>query len=130
MISKTYRKPPEWALKSIQGGRLRGFTEISPIWRLEALTEIFGDCGTGWRLTVDDVTITNYNSCAVLTIKIHINYRLKDDDWSEDVPAIGCDVMRDGFDENTYKNALTDAIGQACKLLLIGTDVYKMEIKK
>ena len=39
---------PENAQKTIQGGRLKGMTDINPMWRIEKLTEVFGPCGVGW----------------------------------------------------------------------------------
>jgi hypothetical protein len=42
------KRPPETALKEIKGGRLSGMTDISPQWRYEIMTEIFGPCGIGW----------------------------------------------------------------------------------
>ncbi len=43
------RQPPKEALKKITGGRLKGMTDISPIWRIKAVTEVFGPCGIGWK---------------------------------------------------------------------------------
>ena len=50
--------PPE-AQKPITAGRLKGKTDINPMWRLKVLTEQFGPCGIGWvykivRTWIDD----------------------------------------------------------------------------
>ena len=34
--------------KTIKGGKLSGFTDINPMWRIQKLTELFGVCGVGW----------------------------------------------------------------------------------
>lgn len=125
-VDDKYRMPPKGALKTIEGGINKGLTEVNPVWRLEALTEIFGTCGEGWRLVIDSTEIERFNTCVVLCVKVHINVNRGGDVWSEDIPGIGCSVLKDGFNENAYKKAVTDAIGQCCKLLLIGTNVYKL----
>ncbi|WP_254555280.1 hypothetical protein, partial [Salmonella enterica] len=33
-------------------GRLKGMTDINPMWRIKALTEQFGPCGIGWKVEV------------------------------------------------------------------------------
>lgn len=43
--------PPE-ARKEIKGGRLKGFTDINPMWRIKKLTEVFGPCGIGWKYEI------------------------------------------------------------------------------
>lgn len=42
------RNVPQEARKSINAGRLKGMTDINPMWRIKALTEQFGPCGIGW----------------------------------------------------------------------------------
>ena len=36
------RSVPENAQKEIKGGRLKGMTDINPMWRIKKLTEEFG----------------------------------------------------------------------------------------
>ena len=38
---------PDEAKKEIKGGRLKGMTDINPMWRIKKLTEMFGPCGIG-----------------------------------------------------------------------------------
>ena len=47
-----FRSVPEEAKKPINGGRLKGFTDINPMWRIKMLTETFGPCGIGWYTEV------------------------------------------------------------------------------
>lgn len=52
------KQPPQWALKQIQAGRLKGKSDVSPVWRYQALTEQFGPCGLGWRYTIENLWTT------------------------------------------------------------------------
>ena len=45
---------PQDAKKPISGGRLNGKTDISPMWRIKRLTEMFGPCGIGWWYVIKD----------------------------------------------------------------------------
>ena len=38
-LYNAFREVPENAKKSIRGGRLKGMTDINPMWRIQALTE-------------------------------------------------------------------------------------------
>ena len=46
------RKVPEEAKKSIQAGRLKGFTDVNPLYRIKIMTEAFGPCGIGWKYEI------------------------------------------------------------------------------
>ena len=52
-IYDAVRSVPEKAKRAITGGRLKGKTDINPMWRIEALTEQFGPCGDGWGYSID-----------------------------------------------------------------------------
>ena len=45
--------PPE-AIKPITAGRLKGKSDINPMWRIKVLTEQFGPCGEGWSCSNPD----------------------------------------------------------------------------
>ena len=47
------RDVPNIAKKAITAGRLKGMTDINPMYRIKALTEEFGPCGIGWWYTID-----------------------------------------------------------------------------
>ena len=51
-LYKAFRSVPENAQRAITGGRLKGKTEINPLWRIKALTEVFGPCGIGWKYEI------------------------------------------------------------------------------
>ena len=46
------RTVPQEAQKEIQAGRLKGKTDINPMWRIKTLTEQFGVCGFGWKTEI------------------------------------------------------------------------------
>ena len=48
-IYEQVRSVPAEAKKNIGGGRLKGMTDINPMWRIKKLTEVFGVCGIGWK---------------------------------------------------------------------------------
>lgn len=43
---------PADAIKPIKAGRLRGMSDVNPMWRMRRLTEIFGPVGFGWRYEI------------------------------------------------------------------------------
>ena len=47
-IYDKFRAVPNEAKKEIGAGRLKGFTDIIPMWRIKMLTDQFGACGFGW----------------------------------------------------------------------------------
>ena len=51
-LYEAVRVVPAAAKKEIQAGRLRGMTDINPMWRIKTLTEQFGACGIGWYFDV------------------------------------------------------------------------------
>lgn len=51
---------PADALKSIQAGRLKGMSDVNPMWRMKRMTEIFGPVGFGWKYTIDRQWVEEY----------------------------------------------------------------------
>lgn len=122
--------PPE-AQRPIQAGRLKGKTDINPMWRIKVLTEQFGPCGEGWGYTIDRLWIDDGakgEKCANAMISLW--YKKEDGTRSEPVIGIGGNMLvtseKNGLytSDECYKMALTDAISVACKALGIGADVY------
>ena len=46
------RHCPTEALKDIVGGKLKGKSDINPMWRIRKLTELVGPAGIGWRASL------------------------------------------------------------------------------
>lgn len=128
-----FKGVPDNAKKPISGGRLKGFTDISPIWRIKTLTEAFGPCGVGWNVRwIGCRAETNEDVCeTAVFVDVELVYReTPDSDWSAPVFGTGGAKLavheKDGihFDDEAYKKAYTDAISVACKSLGVGADVY------
>lgn len=125
------RSVPKEAQKSIGGGRLKGMTDINPMWRIKILTEQFGICGVGWKYEVVRMWTEPVANSNEVTANVEINLYVKDGgQWSEAIPGIGGSMLavneKNGLyvDDECYKKALTDAISVACKALGVGADVY------
>lgn len=121
--------PPE-AKKEIKAGRIKGFTDINPMYRIRALTEAFGPCGIGWKYTIDKKWLeAGANGEVAGFVDISLYYRFEGE-WSDPVPGTGGSSFiakeRSGLytSDEVYKMALTDALSVACKALGIGADVY------
>lgn len=121
--------PPE-AQKIIDGGRLKGFTDISPMWRIEKLTEIFGPAGFGWYYEITEKRVEE-GAEGEKTAFVDINlYVKRGNEWSKPIQGTGGSLFvakeKGGMytSDECFKMALTDAISVACKALGFGADIY------
>jgi hypothetical protein len=124
------RTVPQEALKPIQAGRLKGKSDINPMWRIKQLTELFGPCGFGWKYTITKQWLEpggNEEISAFVNIELYIKHN---GEWSEAIPGTGGSTFvakeKNGLytSDECFKMALTDAISVACKALGFGADVY------
>ena len=124
------RSVPQEAQKTITGGRLNGFTDINPMWRIKTLTENFGMAGFGWYITIDRMWLENgANDEIAAFAEIDLYVRINDE-WSKPIKGVGgshfISKEHGGLytSDECFKMALTDAISIACKMLGMGADVY------
>lgn len=125
------RTVPAEFLKTIPAGRLRGKSDISPQWRLQALTEMFGPCGIGWRYsTVERWTDSGGNE-GEISAHVRINLFIKvAGEWSEAIEGQGGSMLVEKekgglhMSDECWKMATTDAISVAAKQIGIAADVY------
>lgn len=123
-------RPPASALKTIQGGRLRGMSDINPQWRYLALTEQLGPCGIGWKFTIDKLWLEPGSEGGVFAFAQIELCILNSGVWSEPIPGIGGSKLiqneQSGLYDNdeAYKMAVTDALSTACKMLGVAADIY------
>lgn len=129
MIYSMVRDVPKEAQKPIVAGRLKGMTDINPMWRIKILTEVFGAAGFGWYTEVLNKWIDNSEKEAVAWVEINL-YVKQNDEWSKPIYGIGGAKFiaqeRSGAytDDEAYKKAYTDAISVACKALGVGAAIY------
>lgn len=125
-----FRAVPEEAKKTIGAGRLKGFTDINPMWRIKKLTETFGMVGIGWyydviKQWVDDGS----DGQKVANTNIHLYVKV-DGEWSKPIFGTGGSMFVVNESRGAYttdehfKMSLTDSLSGACKVLGIGADVY------
>ena len=128
-IYNRVRSVPDEAKKAISAGRLKGMTDINPVWRIKKLTEEFGPCGIGWWTKVTDrwTETVGDETCAFVDLELYIKVG---DEWSKPITGSGGSKLatkeRSGVyvSDECYKMAETDALSVACKKLGIGADVY------
>lgn len=121
---------PKEAKKPILAGRLKGMTDINPMWRIKKLTERYGACGIGWKYVITDKRIVEGAEgvvCAFIDIDLFV---MEDGEWSDAIQGTGGSQLvskeKGGLytNDECFKMALTDAISVACKALGMGADVY------
>ena len=129
-IYNQLRTVPENAKKKITGGRLNGMTDISPMWRIEKLTETFGPVGFGWKTVIKNKEIidgANDEKIAIVDIELYVKLG---ETWSEAIQGTGGSsfVAKETkglyTSDECFKMAYTDALGVACKALGMGADIY------
>lgn len=120
--------PPE-ALRIIQSGRLRGKSDINPMWRIKTMTENFGICGIGWKYVITKQWTETFGS----EVKAYCNIDLfikVNGEWSDAIQGTGgsSEVTMESkgayVSDECYKMALTDALSVAMKALGVAADVY------
>ena len=84
VIYEGHREPPKEALRTINAGRLKGFSDINPMWRIKALTEEFGPCGIGWYYTVDKQWLEECGDETVAFVNISLYVKV-DGEWSKPI---------------------------------------------
>lgn len=125
------RSVPKEAQKAIQAGRLKGKTDINPMWRIKVLTEVYGECGKGWYTDQVQYWTMKREDTGETAVFCSLNlYTREGDGWSAPIYGIGGNTViameRNGLylDDEAYKKAYTDAMSVACKALGVGADVY------
>ena len=126
------RVVPNEAKRSIQAGRLKGKTDINPMWRIKALTEVFGPCGIGWNTINEKYTLIPVESTqeVICLYELDLVYKTENGEWSEPVHGVGGNMLVAKEKSGLYANdegvkmAKTDALSVAAKALGVAADVY------
>lgn len=128
-IYEKYRQVPENAQRKIEAGRMRGKTDINPMWRIKCLTEQFGPCGIGWYYKPVRKWLEQCGEEIAAFVDIELYIKV-DGEWSMPISGTGGSMFaakeKNGIyvSDECFKMATTDAISVACKQLGIGADVY------
>ena len=118
-----------FAKYQINAGRLKGMSDVNPVWRILAMTDTFGICGVGWKYEITKQWTETYGN----EIKgfCNINMFIKvDGEWSDAIPGTGgasfVAMERNGayVSDEVYKMALTDALSVAMKSIGVAADIY------
>lgn len=129
-LFQKFEKTPEEAKKPIEAGRLKGFTDINPMWRFKRLTEVFGPVGIGWKFVITDKQIIPGADGVVSAFVDILLFYKHNGEWSEGIPGTGGSsfVAKETkglyTSDECFKMALSDAIGTACKALGMSADIY------
>ena len=125
-----FRSVPKEACKEIGAGKLKGFTDINPMWRIKMLTDTFGACGFGWYIESEEHWTDTLGSEVGAFCKVALRVKHPTTgEWSAPIIGIGGSKLAgkgkgDGIDDEAYKMAYTDAISIACKNLGMAADIY------
>lgn len=120
---------PAEAIKPIQNGRLKGKSDINPMWRIKTMTEHFGVCGIGWKYVITKQWTETYGTETKAYCNIDLFVKV-DGQWSDAIQGTGgsseVTMERNGsyVSDECYKMALTDALSVAMKALGVGADIY------
>ena len=121
---------PSNALRTIQAGKLKGKSDINPMWRIKQLTELFGPCGIGWKphnvkYWTEPGAAGEVAAWCSMELKIKV-----DGQWSEGIEGVGGSMLVNTeksklvTNDEAFKMAFTDAISVCCKMLGFAADVY------
>lgn len=127
------RTVPDEAKKPITAGRLKGMTDVNPMYRIKRLTEMFGPCGLGWwyEITKKEIVDDDQTHQRAAFVDILLFYvDPETGNTSVGIPGTGgasfVTQERNGpyLSDECFKMALTDALSVACKAIGIAADVY------
>ena len=127
------RGVPCEAIRPISAGRLKGFSDSNPMWRIKRLTEMFGPCGLGWWYEITDKRLVEDETTKQKAAFMDILLYYKDPETGEvshGIPGTGGSSFvaqeRNGpyMSDECFKMALTDAISVAAKAIGVAADVY------
>lgn len=128
--NKLGRTNPEHTKKFTRGGGFKG-TAIKPIYTDQKMTEVFGACGDGWGYSQPTFQLVpGSDGQTAVYCWLSIWYRKPNGERSEPVHGVGGDFAVKKFssglttDDEAFKKAFTDALGNAMKHLGMSADVH------
>lgn len=120
---------PAHTKKFVRGGGFRG-TSVKPIYTDQKMTQQFGPCGIGWGITEPTYqTVPTPEGEVAVFCWLSVWY-VSDGKKSEPIPGVGGDFVikktSKGLtpDDEAFKKASTDAIGNAMKHIGMSADIH------
>ena len=105
-------------------------TAVKPIYLIQKMTQAFGPCGIGWAIGRPEFT-TVPGPEGLTSVHCSLDVRVKiDGEWSDPIPGVGGDqaIGKNRFgifvDDEAFKKAFTDAVGNALKFLGMSADIH------
>ena len=128
-IYGAFANTPKEAQRTIAAGKLKGMTDINPMWRIKTLTQQFGPCGDGWKVDVINMCPVEAGGETMAHVVLSLSWRKEDGTWSEGVIGVGGSKLAgkgvgDGINDEAFKMAFTDALSICCKNLGMSADIY------
>ncbi len=129
-VYRQVERVPAEAIKPILAGRIKGMSDINPMWRIKIMTQTFGPVGFGWKYTIDRQWTEQYGDEVKCYCNVSLFVKNADGQWSDAIPGTGgsseVSIERNGLyvNDESYKMALTDALSVAMKSLGVGASVY------
>lgn len=123
------RSVPKEATKAIEAGRLKGKSDINPMWRIRTLTETFGPCGIGWYYEITKQWQEQYGQEVKAFCNINLYVKVEGE-WSKPIAGTGgstlVEISKNGpyVNDEGFKMALTDALSVSMKSLGVAADIY------
>jgi hypothetical protein len=115
-------RPDKKALKGFQrSGGFKG-TAINPMYTLHTMTETFGPCGTGWGMHQPEFQVVGSN--VYCTVGVWYGQSDKLEYQRGIVWGVGGEALTGRGDDEAFKKAYTDALGNALKHLGANADIY------
>jgi hypothetical protein len=113
-----------------RAGGFKG-TAIKPIWIVHRLTEQFGPCGHGWGIGEPRFEVVPGDGEVMVYCTVKCWYDDGDEFENRNLYGVGGDKVvtkrNDGklfHDDEAFKKAFTDAVGNAFKFVGVGADVH------
>lgn len=123
------RTDPKHTKTFSRSGGFKG-TAIKPIWIVQRLTELFGPCGKGWGIDEPSFQVVQGEGETLVYCTVRCWYDDGDEMSMRHLFGVGGDKVvtkrQSGpfCDDEAFKKAFTDAVGNAFKFLGVGADVH------
>ena len=127
------QETPAEARKEITAGRLKGYTDINPMFRIKKLTEVFGPAGFGWWTQNEQFTFHECKDTNEVAVFCELELVVVDPDTKEASHPIkgfggnkfvAKEIKGMYCNDEAMKMAYTDALSIACKSLGFCHDIY------